>query len=1175
MRSDSVGPDIHTPYFNELKTKFDAVYQVAKQARAKNFDPAPFPESLVTSDVAERVEKAVGPEGIAVKIRELSAQMQRERVALKIAEVLSLEGYGPDKAAGGADKFKEREKAAEQAIRTAAAILDEGVTAAPIQGISSVHIRNNADGTKHLAIYFAGPIRSAGGTDMALILVIANFVRQQLGLDKYKGTELEARRFVEELRLYEREVARFQFHISDSELHDAILYLPIEVNGVETDRVEVSSYRSVPRIDTNRVRGGALRVINDGLIGRSKKVLKLVDGLGIEGWNWLKEIKTDAADTEEAPVDKNYLFMEDIVGGRPIFSFPSFRGGFRLRYGRARNTGLAAVGVHPSTMIALKKFIAIGTQLKLQMPGKAGIAAVVDSIEPPVVKLKNGSVIRLADPAEAERLLPEIDKILFLGDLLVGFGEFLENNHPLVPSGFVEGWWGSLVELHALTNNGGMEKFAAKIGMNKQRLESFLQTIDRVIPTPEEALLLAKQTDIPLHPRYTFFWEDILAADYDYLRAKLADEKSTKVSNGHAAITNEPKVKQLLESLCVPHKLENGAIMIGEEFKILQACLGLKDLNKNSTSDNVFEKMLVASGLQVIKKAPVHVGVRMGRPEKAKRREMKPMVHSLFPIGLAGGARRNMITAAEGKDSISVETAYRKCEKCGHVTYRPSCEKCGASTVKALTCPRCGGEDADEEGQCPGCKVPLQAYVRQDIKIRNLLEDAKKTLKLDKLPDLIKGAQGLTSETKIPEPIEKGVLRAKHDLSIFKDGTIRFDATDAPLTHFTPRETGASIEKLHELGYDKDMNDNPLTSPTQYCALKVHDIIVTEDCGDYFIRVAQFLDELLESFYGIPPFYNVKTRQDLIGQLIIGLSPHTSVGVIGRLLGFTRAKVCFAHPFWHATKRRDCDGDEDSVSLALDMLLNFSKSFLPSRIGGIMDAPILLNLGMNPKEIARQAFNIESESSLPLRFYDEAMKQADPKTLTPMIETVYQRLGSPKILESLGFTHEVHNINDGNPESAYKTLKSMLEKVTEQMNLAEQIKAVNASEVARRVLSTHFMRDLSGNLKAYSSQRLRCTKCNMKYRRIPLIGVCQKCGHKLTLTVYQGGVEKYLTVARDLIQRYDLGKYNEQRLLLINDEIRSLFNENTRADDGRKLRVERAEKKKREEKAQPTLAQFI
>jgi DNA polymerase II large subunit len=97
----------------------------------------------------------------------------------------------------------------------------------------------------------------------------------------------------------------------------------------------------------------------------------------------------------------------------------------------------------------------------------------------------------------------------------------------------------------------------------------------------------------------------------------------------------------------------------------------------------------------------------------------------------------------------------------------------------------------------------------------------------------------------------------------------------------------------------------------------------------------------------------------------------------------------------------------------------------------------------------------------------------------------------------------------------------------------------------------------------------------MKYRRIPLIGVCQKCGHKLTLTVYQGGVEKYLTVARDLIQRYDLGKYNEQRLLLINDEIRSLFNENTRADDGRKLRVERAEKKKREEKAQPTLAQFI
>ena len=78
---------------------------------------------------------------------------------------------------------------------------------------------------------------------MALILIVADFVRRLLGLDRYKGTEMEARRFVEELRLYEREVARFQYKLSDRELFNAVLNLPVEVNGVERRR-ERGSFQS-------------------------------------------------------------------------------------------------------------------------------------------------------------------------------------------------------------------------------------------------------------------------------------------------------------------------------------------------------------------------------------------------------------------------------------------------------------------------------------------------------------------------------------------------------------------------------------------------------------------------------------------------------------------------------------------------------------------------------------------------------------------------------------------------------------------------------------------------------------------------------------------------------------------------------------------------------------------
>jgi DNA polymerase II large subunit len=194
---------------------------------------------------------------------------------------------------------------------------------------------------------------------------------------------------------------------------------------------------------------------------------------------------------------------------------------------------------------------------------------------------------------------------------------------------------------------------------------------------------------------------------------------------------------------------------------------------------------------------------------------------------------------------------------------------------------------------------------------------------------------------------------------------------------------------------------------------------------------------------------------------------------------------------------------------------------------------------------------------LPLRFFDETLRRSDAKALIGLVETVHQRLGSTSVLDSLGFTHYIRDINTGNLESAYKKLGSMLDKVTAQLKLAESIRAVDAGEVAKRVLSTHFMRDLTGNLKAFTGQRFRCTKCNSKFRRIPLKGACTRCGGPLSLTVYRGGIEKYLDVAEDLVKRYKLGTYHEQRLVLLRNEIGSLF-------------IEQEERKK-----QPTLAQFV
>ena len=61
-----------------------------------------------------------------------------------------------------------------------------------------------------------------------------------------------------------------------------------------------------------------------------------------------------------------------------------------------------------------------------------------------------------------------------------------------------------------------------------------------------------------------------------------------------------------------------------------------------------------------------------------------------------------------------------------------------------------------------------------------------------------------------PEPIEKGLLRAKHGVFTFKDGTVRFDMINITLTHFKPRESNVTVEKLKELGYLHDVHGAPL-----------------------------------------------------------------------------------------------------------------------------------------------------------------------------------------------------------------------------------------------------------------------------------------------------------------------------------------------------------------------------
>ncbi len=904
-------------------------------------------------------------------------------------------------------------------------------------------------------------------------------------------------------------------------------------------------------------------------------------------------------------------------------------------------------------------------------------------------------MLRIDDEVIAKKLSPQVERILDVGELLISFGEFLENNHPLVPAGYCEEWW-------QLDEGAG-----AKAPKDEQ-----------------EALALAR-TGGYLYPAYTWYWDDITAGD---IRA-LADFVVAKgrIEDDCLVLPVDPGTKPSLEFLLLPHEVWEGTIRI-RTWRALVAGLGLdENLKKRDTwngelTEEPLALVMHLSGLKMRSRSGTRIGGRMGRPGKSKPRKMNPPPHVLFPLGDTGGARRSFQSASihtEDADAeftemdfqkeggiIEIEVGKRKCTACGEINYLNRCEKCGAHTVAVTSCPKCGRETLLD--RCPGCDVPTKCSQRVVVNVKE--EYAKAMGKLGMKADsvaLVKGVKGVISREKTVELIEKGILRGQQNIFVFKDGTTRFDMIDLPLTHIRPDEVRVSVEQLRSLGYTKDTKGYDLQNETQIIEMHPQDLLVSDSCAEYMVSVAKLMDELLVKLYGLPPFYNIKKPEDLVGHLVIGLAPHTSAGVLARIIGFTRANVGYAHPFFHAAKRRNCfhgdteievllgrewkkvpirqfvlenfdlsrpgidrlgtyysdparqyftrsidtngairlrkitsvsihrspdhlvlittkmgkkiavtpdhamvvwdtaylrkicareikagdrlpvaegasaiadtvvtsepvpsleervycltvdtdhtmvangiftgqcDGDEDCIMLLLDGLINFSRSFLPQNRGGSMDAPLVLTSRIDPAEIDKEALNVDVCTSYPLEMYLGALAFAEPKTIAGLIDRVEKRLGTPAQLEGFQFTHDTSDISSGPLESMYTVLKSMTEKLESELVLAEKIRA-------ERVLTTHFIRDLMGNLSAFSKQKHRCTKCNTSYRRMPLSGKCTKfrgkapCSGNIIPTVHEGSVKKYLEMSREICRKYNVSEYTKQRVEVIDMAILSTFGE--------------------------------
>jgi DNA polymerase II large subunit len=192
-------------------------------------------------------------------------------------------------------------------------------------------------------------------------------------------------------------------------------------------------------------------------------------------------------------------------------------------------------------------------------------------------------------------------------------------------------------------------------------------------------------------------------------------------------------------------------------------------------------------------------------------------------------------------------------------------------------------------------------------------------------------------------------------------------------------------------------------------------------------------------------------------------------------------------------------------------------------------------MALDLQEVDDEVKDMDVSSHYPLEFYTSAEKGESPGAVKILT------LGGLGKLEGLKFTTGTTNIASGPIITAYRSLGPMIDKVKSQLGLAEKIRAVNEHDVAEKILSTHFLKDIKGNLRQFGNQSFRCINCNTSYRRFPLIGKCDSCGGRIVLTVHEGTIKKYFEASVELAKKYHVSNYIQSQLRLLEKKLDLAF----------------------------------
>ena len=345
-----------TEYFENLKKEVDVVYSMAEKAKATGLDPVDKIEIPIAMSMAEKVVGLISTiypqmlnSGIAERILEFEEMYGKldTTVVFKIAEEVSDQKFC---------KFTSVLEAMDAGIRVGFAYATLGVVSSPIEGYTGIEACKTNDGKEYILANFSGPIRSAGTTASCIVLFLIDFLREKFGFAKYDPTEDEVKRVWTELSDFHERITNLQYMPLEQEALFLAKNMPIQIGGDPSEKLEVSNYKNLERVNTNNLRSGFCLIMAEGLAQKAAKGFRLYNmarsnGVVATGFDFIKDYLELHEKMTSGKKGKSGggvpTYIKDLVAGRPIFGHPSMSGGFRFRYGRSRVSGFSAASIHP------------------------------------------------------------------------------------------------------------------------------------------------------------------------------------------------------------------------------------------------------------------------------------------------------------------------------------------------------------------------------------------------------------------------------------------------------------------------------------------------------------------------------------------------------------------------------------------------------------------------------------------------------------------------------------------------------------------------------------------------------------------------------------------------------------------------------------------------------------